>query len=201
MDEKPQLSDATLEPTLVADMTDDELEMMASEPEELGVVPFAEYILTCDGTPHYVTQIGIRVPRNCFIQLFDSAGEMDAGPAFGGRKVDCRGYHNGQILDPGTNCLDPRLNKLCFIVRIGALQSFGTTLRWSIHSPRGASVGDRSVKWSIGNNEGGDCQVAFNDDDANNSGRFQQTMRVYTRREFARRVLEERRAGTQAPPA
>jgi hypothetical protein len=47
----------------------------------------------------------------------------------------------------------------------------------------GASVGD--AYWNIGANDGGQCRVAFNDNDNNNSGTFTQYLEVREARAFA----------------
>ena len=139
---------------------------------------FVEFIISTHGNRNWVNQNGVVIPGNSVVRLFDANGSMEMG---WNRPVRPTGhfYDNNEVLGPPDGGFTVTgANRYCMLVRTPAIW-----LRNGSIPNYGASVGDSY--WDIGANDGGQCSVAFNDNDNNNSGTFTQRLVVYPARVFA----------------
>src|SRR4030095_14168003 len=69
------------------------------------------FIVSTRGDTRFLSQ-ALDVPASSFVYLTEFDGTIDAGPQYGGRRVDCRGYYRGSPLDGVANkdCTFPGMN-------------------------------------------------------------------------------------------
>jgi hypothetical protein len=134
-------------------------------------------IISTHGNRNYENQNGVVIPGNSVIRLYSASGTIDmgwqrlVGPS--GRFVD-----NGEILGPaGSDFTRSGVNRYCMLVQTPKVFFLNTGVpNW------GASV---EAYWNVGANDGGQVMVAFNDNDNNNSGTFNQFLEIREASAFA----------------
>lgn len=135
------------------------------------------YIISTHGNRNFIEQKGVVIPGNSIIRLYNPEGVIEMGWK---RLVKPTGHFvdNGEVFGPANaKFTHSDFNKFCMLVRTPNLIFKNTSI------PNcGASV---DAYWNVAANDGGPCQVAFNDEDNNNTGTFTQYLEVWQASVFA----------------
>lgn len=149
----------------------------------------SEYLINIRNSRNWRVQGEIFIPGNSIVRLFGESGVMRY--ANDGRS--CGPSGSNAIAGSGFT-VPTEANAHCFLVGVrGRVRIPGDPngpdywLRNTEIGPKGASIGTLGAFWEIATNDSGGCYTAFNDDfDRDNSGEFQQRIRIIPMNVFAR---------------
>lgn len=153
---------------------------------------FLDYGISTQGFKHWVKQGNIVIPGSSVVQLYAGQGALNVGVPQGPVTVTGH-FSDGTVQGPaGGGFPRPGWNKFCMAVASPSIAFYNTSIpNWGASGTTATSPTDY---WVVGVNNGGQCEVACNDDvDRDNRGSLAMIIRITQASDFA--LMNEYRVG------